>query len=354
MNGSFRRVDDLFKPTCKGAAVDILFQTIAGELTKIFGRQPTLNELVLIPMVPVFVMAFVSEWVYARVRSGQWMMGQHQPFWLREVVTNFTLGMGYYIANALMNLIYLAAVWAALWEHRLFDIPLNAFTLLAAFFVQEFCYYWYHRTAHRVRWFWAQHVPHHTGEIMNMSTAARQSILTGVIGTWMFYVPAILLGFSPDLILGLLGANLAYQWFIHTESVKKFHPAIEWLFNTPSNHRVHHGRNPMYIDKNYGGVTMLFDHLFGTYQSENEKVVYGIPLQIKSHNCLVLNLHELVDMVRDVMAPGPLFERLKHVWKPPGWVREGHAPIHTWTVERQGEPGAASQGESASEDRLPR
>ena len=95
------------------------------------------------------------------------------------------------------------------------------------------------------------------------------------------------------------------------------------------------GRNTQYIDKNYGGVVMLFDHLFGTYEPEQEKVLYGTPQQIKSHNWFVLNLHELVDMMRDVMAPGPELERLKHLWKPPGWVREGHEPIHTWTVERQ-------------------
>ena len=172
---------------------------------------------------------------------------------------------------------------------------------------------------------------------MNMSTAARQSILNGIVGTWMFYVPAVLIGFSPELMLGLLGANLAFQWFVHTEAIPKLHPWIEWWINTPSNHRVHHGRNLQYVDKNYGGVIMLYDHLFGTYEPEQEKVEYGTPRQIKSHNWLVLNLHEFVDMLRDVMAPGPLAQRLKHLWKPPTWQREGHEPIHTWTVERHAE-----------------
>lgn len=315
-----------------GEDMDILIETMTKALANLLGRDPTLNELIMIPMVPFFFMAFLFEWAHTRHRSGHWRTGKNENFWLREVITNYTLGLGYYIANALTNLVYLAALWAALWEYRLFNIPVNLVTVVLAFFVQEFCYYWFHRTAHRVRWFWAQHVPHHSGEIMNMSTAARQSILGGVVGTWIFYVPAILVGFSPDLILGLLGANLAYQWFIHTESV--FHPVIECLFNTPSNHRVHHGRNSQYIDKNFGGATMLFDHLFGTYAHESEKVVYGIPRQIKSHNWFVLNVHELVDMMRDVIAPGPISQRLKHLWKPPGWVRDDHKPIHTWTVER--------------------
>ena len=315
--------------------MDFLYQTFTEALINVFGRAPGLSELILILMLPLFVSAFLLEWIHVRYRSGNWNIARNQTFWLREVAANYALGFGFYISSALMNVSYLLALWALLWEHRLFTIPVNVFTVIAAFFVQELCYYWYHRTAHRVRWFWAQHVSHHTGEIMNMSTAARQSILNGIIGTWIFFVPAVLLGFSPDLILGLLAANLAYQWFVHTESIGKFHPAIEWLFNTPSNHRVHHGRNTQYIDKNYGGVVMLFDHLFGTYEPEQEKVLYGTPQQIKSHNWFVLNLHELVDMMRDVMAPGPVLERLKHLWKPPGWVREGHEPIHTWTVERQ-------------------
>ncbi|MHC4894622.1 MAG: sterol desaturase family protein, partial [Planctomycetota bacterium] len=174
----------------------------------------------------------------------------------------------------------------------------------------------------------------HTGEVMNLSTAARQSVLNHVVGIWIFHVPPVLLGFTPDLILGLLGANLAFQWFVHTESVPKLHPWIEWFFNTPSNHRVHHGRNARYIDKNYGGVIMVFDHLFGTYEPETEQVVYGIPRQIKSHRFWVLNLHEFVDMWRDVFAPGPWMLRLQHFWRAPGWERPGHEPIHTWTVER--------------------
>ena len=225
-----------------------------------------------------------------------------------------------------------------LYAHRLLTLRLDHWSgWVGCFLLQEFCYYWYHRAAHRVRWFWTQHVAHHTGEIMNMSTAARQSILNGFVGTWFFYIPAVLIGFTPELILGLLGANLAFQWFVHTEAVGKLHPWIEWWINTPSNHRVHHGRNVQYIDKNYGGVIMLYDHLFGTYEPEQEKVEYGTPRQIKSHNWLVLNLHEFVDMMRDVMAPGPLGQRLKHLWKPPAWQRDGHDPVHTWTVERYAE-----------------
>lgn len=310
-----------------------LFEFIPELLTQLFGRAPTLNEMILIPMVPLFLGSFLLEWGVFRLRNGTWGASAGEGFHLREVIANFSLGAGYYVSGAVMNLLYVAAVFAFVWEHRVGTIPINVATVVLAFFVQEFCYYWYHRTAHRVRWFWTQHVSHHTGVVMNMSTAARQSILNGIVGTWIFYAPAVFIGFSPDLILGLLGANLAFQWFIHTESVGKFHKWIEWWINTPSNHRVHHGRNPQYIDKNYGGVIMLYDHIFGSYQVEDEKVEYGVVQQIKSHNWLVLNIHEFIDMLRDFFAPGRLSERFKHFWKPPEWTRTEHRPIHTWEIE---------------------
>ena len=302
-------------------------------LTQWLGYTPTLNEMILIPMVPVFAGSFLLEWFTVRRRTGSWSAGRGERFYWRETLANFSLGAGYYVSGALMNLLFVAAAFTVAWEYRFFTVPVNAWTVVLAFFVQEFCYYVFHRTSHRVRWFWCQHVSHHTGVVMNMSTAARQSILNGVVGTWLFYLPAVLLGFSPEIILGLLAANLSFQWFVHTESVGKLHPWLEWWFNTPSNHRVHHGRNPKYIDKNYGGVIMLYDHLFGTYQAEQEAVEYGIVRQIKSHNWFVLNMHEMVDMFRDIMAPGPVSERLKHLWKPPEWNRAGHAAIHTWPVE---------------------
>ncbi|AKH70366.1 sterol desaturase [Spongiibacter sp. IMCC21906] len=302
-------------------------------MAAVLGREPTLNEMILIPMVPLFVAGYLVEWSSFRLNSGGWGTAQGKPFYLREVIANFSLGTAYYASSAIMNILYVAAVFAFVWEHRIHTIPISFGTVILAFFVQEFCYYCYHRTSHRVRWFWTQHVSHHSGEIMNMSTAARQSILNGIVGTWIFYAPAVFIGFNPDLILGLLGANLAFQWFVHTESVGKLHHWIEWWINTPSNHRVHHGRNSAYIDKNYGGVIMLYDHLFGTYQIEHEKVRYGIRQQIKSHNFLVLNVHEFIDMLRDVAAPGRFNERLKHIWKPPEWTRADHNPIHTWPVK---------------------
>ncbi|MGL3336734.1 sterol desaturase family protein [Pseudomonas aeruginosa] len=309
------------------------------------------TQRVLVACLPLFAFGLLLEWLCVRMQYGNWQVGaagnQFEP---RELLANLLLGQGYYVFHFLMHWAFVGAVVHWAWQHRLFTIPINAWTVLPIFLVEELCYYVYHRCAHRVRWFWTLHVSHHSGEIMNMSTAARQSILNGVVGFWIFFLPPVLLGIDPAFIALLLGLNLAFQWFIHTETVPRLHWTLEWLLNTPSNHRVHHGRNPQYLDKNFGGVLMLFDHLFGSYAAEHEKVEYGTPLQIRSYNWLVLNLHEFVDLWRDVLAPGPLAERLKHFWMPPEWQREGHRPLHTWTVERQGSAMPEGRDTSDSED----
>ena len=219
---------------------------------------------------------------------------------------------------------------------------MNGFTIVPIFVVVEFCYYWFHRTSHRVRWFWAAHVPHHNGEVMNFTTAMRQSLLNAFVGVFVFYLPPVWLGIPPAVVLFLLAVDLAYQYFVHTEAIGRLPRGFEYVFDTPSNHRAHHGRNPRYIDRNYGGVLIIFDRLFGTYVEETEPVDYGITQQIRSTNFLVLNLHEFVDMWRDVFAPGPVLQRLKHLWMPPEWERPGHRPIHTWSVERKGEEETAT------------
>jgi sterol desaturase/sphingolipid hydroxylase (fatty acid hydroxylase superfamily) len=185
----------------------------------------------------------------------------------------------------------------------------------------EFCYYWFHRASHRIRWFWCAHVVHHGSEHMNFSTAMRQSWLYGIAGNWLFYLPMVWVGFEPRWVLFALSCNLAYQFFVHTQWVDKLPAPIEYLFNTPSHHRAHHGRNPRYIDRNYGGTLIVFDRLFGTFVDETEAVDYGLVRPVHSHNPLWLTVHEWVAMGRDMAQPGPLRERLQHLWAPPEWAR---------------------------------
>jgi len=283
------------------------------------GADQDWKQLLLTAMIPVFLIAFAIEWQVMRGR------GAREQFQFKDILANLGLGASYSLFELFAHLTItgVAAMW--FWEHRLLTIPVNLWTLLPIFIAVEFCYYWFHRSSHRVRWFWSAHVVHHSGQHMNMTTAMRQSLLYSITGWWLFFMPLVLLGVHPAVVFFLYGVDLAYQYFVHTESVDKLHPWIEYVFVTPASHRVHHGRNPQYIDKNFGGVFSLFDRWFGSFEAEVEKVEYGIPRQIHSYNILTLNFHEFRDMWRDVRRPGPLALRLRHLWAPPEWERPAGA-----------------------------
>jgi len=152
----------------------------------------------------------------------------------------------------------------------------------------------------------------------------RQNATNIFNGNWTFYLPLALIGFNPLWIGVAFALSLVYQFFIHTTVVNKLPRPVEWVLNTPSHHRVHHGRNPGYIDRNYGGTLIIWDRLFGTFVAENAESPpeYGITTPVPSNNLLVLWTHEYRDMFRDMAQPGPMTQRLKHLWKPPEWGRE--------------------------------
>lgn len=285
--------------------------TLLGLLHSAMGPHIDWKQVVLMGMTPLFLIGFAMEW---RIMRGR---GQRDQFVARDILANLGLGASYQVFEVIAHTLVTGAAVLWLWQHRLFEIPVNVWTIVPIFLGVEFCYYWFHRASHRVRWFWSAHVVHHSSEHMNMTTAMRQSLLYSVTGWWLFFSPLILLGVHPAVVFFLYACDLAYQFFIHTESVRKLHPWIEFIFDTPSHHRAHHGRNPQYIDKNYGGVVIIFDRLFGTFEPEVEKVDYGIPRPVNSHNILTLNFHEFIDMWRDVARPATLWERLKHLWMPP-------------------------------------
>ena len=165
-----------------------------------------------------------------------------------------------------------------LYQYRLFTIEVTWLTAIPIFVAVEFSYYWFHRASHRVNWFWSAHVVHHSDDYMNLSTAMRQSLLYSVTGWWIFFVPLMMLGVHPVWVFFFYALDLIYQFFIHTETVEKFPKWVEYIFDTPSNHRAHHGTNDAYIDQNYGGVLIIFDRWFGTYVEEDtihNPVKYG-------------------------------------------------------------------------------
>jgi sterol desaturase/sphingolipid hydroxylase (fatty acid hydroxylase superfamily) len=192
---------------------------------------------------------------------------------------------------------------------------------------QELCYYWFHRCSHRLRFFWANHAVHHSTNEYNLSAAYRFGWVSRLIGTSAFFVPLIWLGFPQGAVFVTLNLNLLYQFWLHTDWVPRLGP-LEWIFNTPSHHRVHHAANPEYLDKNYGGVLIVFDRLFGTFAAEREGVPcrYGLTTPLRSNNPLWIAAHEWVALGRDLWRARTVAAGWRAVFGPPAGHGEAALP----------------------------
>jgi sterol desaturase/sphingolipid hydroxylase (fatty acid hydroxylase superfamily) len=192
-------------------------------------------------------------------------------------------------------------------------------TFLPCYVLFDFCSYWAHHISHRMRFLWATHVPHHSGEHFNLTISFRLSWVQYV--KIFFFLPVQVVGFHPVIIFLVNQIGILFQFWVHTEYIGKLHPWIEFLFATPSNHRVHHGSQPKYINKNYGATFVLWDRMFGTYQEEEEQVQYGITKNIgHQHNPIHINFHEYVDIIRDVKAASTFREKLFFIFGDPGEI----------------------------------
>jgi sterol desaturase/sphingolipid hydroxylase (fatty acid hydroxylase superfamily) len=215
-----------------------------------------------------------------------------------------------------------APVFAWAWQHRIATMPLHgAASFLLLFVGLEFCYYWYHRAAHRIRFFWATHVVHHSPNQLSLSTSFRLGWTGKLTGTTVFFTPLVWLGFQPQVVLSALAFNLLYQFWLHTTWIPKL-GWLEYVFNTPSAHRVHHASNERYLDANFGGVLIVFDRLFGTYVEERaeEPCIYGVVHPIRTHNLLALEAWEWRALGRDLRGARSLGEAVGYVLRPPGWT----------------------------------
>jgi len=226
------------------------------------------------------------------------------------------------IAVAILLPLSIAApfiAWAV--THRVSTFTLDGpLALLILFVGQEFCYYWYHRTAHRVRWFWCNHSVHHSPNQLNLSAAYRIGTFGRLTGTPLFFVPLMWLGFHPKLVLQALTFNLLYQFWLHTTWIPKL-GWLEGIVNTPSAHRVHHGSNPEYLDANYGGVLMAFDRLFGTYRAERDEVPvrFGLVQPLTTRNPLKIEFNEWSRLGADLWRARSLRAVWDALFMPPGW-----------------------------------
>ena len=263
--------------------------------------------------IPVFVLCLVLEAVSFYFLPDDDELGYE----VRDSRTSLSMGLGNVFINIGWKLAVLAA-YAAAFTVAPFHVPAdNPLTWVVLFFADDFLYYWYHRTHHTIRVLWASHVVHHSSEYYNLSTALRQ--------TWTpftslpYWLPLAFLGYAPWMILLAQSWNLLYQFFIHTERVDRMWRPVELVMNTPSHHRVHHGSNAQYLDRNYGGILIIWDRLFRTFEAEGERVRYGLTTNIKTYNPVRVATHEYVSIWRDVRRAHSWRDRVGYMLKGPGW-----------------------------------
>lgn len=255
----------------------------------------------------------------------------------KEALSSIGMGLGSLVINVLMKGIAYAG-YTYLHQFSLFPslAPTDAefFTMqwhlshwwvwVLLLFADDFTFYWHHRLSHEVRMLWAAHVNHHSSTTINFATALRQSWVEQLYKYfWWMWLP--LLGFHPLMMLMMMSVSLIYQYWPHTELIKKLPRWFEFIFNTPSHHRVHHASNIRYLDCNHGGILIIWDRLFGTFSEEqdSEKPIYGITKNINTYNLFKIALHEYQDLWHDVKAAPSFADKLKYIFYPPGWSASG-------------------------------
>ena len=285
--------------------------------------------------IPFFILAMAVEYLYGR-------LVKRQTYRLNDTLNSLAVG----VLSRLMDVLRLGVTAIVLGSFAewlgVAQWPMtSAWQWVAAFVAYDFCYYWKHRFGHEWRIMWASHVAHHQSEEFNLSTALRQTG-TDYIG-FAFYLPLYLVGVPASAVITVGSLNLIYQFWVHTEHIRRLGP-LEWIFVTPSNHRVHHARNERYLDRNYGGVFILWDRLFGTYQDElaEERCIYGITTGLKSWNPLWANLHFWSETFRLACRTRSWSDRFKIWFKPPGWYpRDLAAPRYDSTYPKFDPPTSA-------------
>lgn len=271
--------------------------------------------------IPFFLLLLTIEWTAARKlehleQSGRPAQG---AYFARDAWASISMGLVSVATTAgwkFMALLGYAAIYAYLapWQ-----LPATQwYTWVIAIVGLDLLYYAYHRSAHRVRLIWATHQSHHSSQYFNFATALRQKWNNS--GEILMWIPLPLLGVPPWMTLVSVSINLVYQFWVHTERIDKLPRPFEFVLNTPSHHRVHHGMDAEYLDKNYGGIFIVWDRLFGTFQAEIFRPHYGLTKQVDTFNIWTLQTHEYLAIARDLRSATRLRDRLGYIFGPPGWV----------------------------------
>ncbi|GAB3885167.1 sterol desaturase family protein [Spirosoma agri] len=266
--------------------------------------------------IPGFVLLLIAEVILTAIQ-------QKDYYEAKDTASSLSMGIGNVIVGFVGKVIVFGA-YSLVYQFRLFTIDMTqwwAWVLL--FFADDFSYYWFHRISHSSRYFWASHVVHHSSMKYNLGTALRQTWTGTLSGAFIFWIWLPLVGFSPVAIMTMQAISLLYQFWIHTEHINKFPAPIEFIFNTPSHHRVHHGSDLDYLDKNHAGVLIIWDRLFGTFAHERDRPTYGLTANVGSHNPVRIAFHEWLAIGQDVRKAGSIKQALGYMFGPPGWSHDG-------------------------------
>ena len=286
---------------------------------------------------PVFIALIAAEAAYFR-----WVL--RKDYGWRATVSNVVVALGRLATEGALSALVLAVYFAA-YSLRPFDIPMdNWISWVVLFFAVDFAYYWLHRMSHEIRWMWAQHAVHHSARQITLSVAYRLGWTSLVAGPWLFLVPVCWIGFDPLSVGLMFAANLIYQFWLHTETVPKL-GILESVFNTPSHHRVHHAVNPEYLDRNYGGVLIVWDRLFGTFAEEKagRAIEYGLVHQIDTLNPVKIVFSEWVSLFRDLRSARDLREAAGYAFGKPGWAPARRQERQTADRDQSVTPGNLAQ-----------
>ncbi len=263
--------------------------------------------------IPAFLLLIVLESISFVLHADDDELGYDR----KDTATSLTMGIGSIFFDLIWK-IPAVAVYAVLYTLTPLRVELSWWTLPLMLVAQDFLYYWSHRSHHVIRILWASHVVHHSSQRFNLSTALRQT-WTGAT-SWLFYVPMIAVGVHPAVLAFCQSVNLVYQFWIHTERIDRLPAPIEAVFNTPSHHRVHHASQGSYLDRNFAGMLITWDRLFGTFEPEGERCVYGLTTNIGTYNPVRVAFHEYAAIGRDWRAARGPREKVALLWRRPGWT----------------------------------
>jgi sterol desaturase/sphingolipid hydroxylase (fatty acid hydroxylase superfamily) len=265
--------------------------------------------------IPAFVLLLLAEVIFN-------VIDHRDLYEAKDTFSSLAMGIG----NVLIGLLTKGVVFAILlgvYQFRLFELGWAWWVWILLFFAEDFSYYWFHRISHGMRFFWASHVVHHSSKKYNLGTALRQTWTGELTGASVFWIWLPLIGFHPVMILTMRAISLIYQFWIHTEAIGKLPRPIEWFFNTPSHHRVHHSSEVRYLDKNHAGVLIIWDRMFGTFKAEEERPIYGLTSNIHTFNPFRIAFHEWNDIWQDLKQAPDWKSRWMYLFGPPGWSHDG-------------------------------